>query len=142
MAYYTQGTSALQQKQVVRKEPVKLPQPGSGRGRHNPVREKLFYLVMVLLPIAIWGVAIWQSASVYDLNTRISKSERAIRDANIEASSLKQQMDKMKDYAVLEAEAKKNGLRTPSESQIVKLTDKNGSAPASSSKVAAKTTKP
>lgn len=62
-----------------------------------PAREKLLYLLLVMLSVVVAGSVIWKHAQIYEINTRIQQVEREIQQLEKENQSLELEVRRLKD---------------------------------------------
>ncbi|MGN7357727.1 MULTISPECIES: hypothetical protein [unclassified Paenibacillus] len=66
------------------------------RRTYLPIKEKLLYLLTVVVCVMVASLIIWQNANIYGLNKQTQKVERAIKTSKSEISRLtvqKQQLE-------------------------------------------------
>ncbi|MGN7491525.1 hypothetical protein ACTHPF_10185 [Paenibacillus sp. SAF-054] len=96
---YTRGNLAVKEQQ----QPAKRTYPGYRektmvvtRRTYLPIKEKLLYLLTVVVCVMVASLIIWQNANIYGLNKQTQKVERAIKTSKSEISRLtvqKQQLE-------------------------------------------------
>lgn len=121
MAEYMHGSSALKQN---RQEQVRYKEKQTivYRAKSIPMKEKLIYLMMIVLCVAIAGTILWRYAQIYKMNNQIYQLETSIRQFETENTSLKQQIDKMNDLSLIKQGAEQNGLVPASPDQVIRVT--------------------
>lgn len=121
------GTSALKRN---RQEQVRYREKQTivYRAKSIPMKEKLIYLLMIFLCVAIAGTILWRYAQIYQMNNNIYKLETSIRQFETDNISLKQQIDKMNDLSIIKQGAEKNGLVPANPEQVIRVTGTGSSS--------------
>ncbi|TCS84421.1 cell division protein FtsL [Tepidibacillus fermentans] len=120
MVSYTNGNLAYQarEKETVQKKTVTKVKKST-----MPIREKLFYLVMVLLVVVVASVIISNYAQIVEYNYLIQKQEQAIKAIQLENESLQLKIANLSSpERILSIAQKKLGMKL-NEEQIVMLSN-------------------
>ncbi|BFH61478.1 MULTISPECIES: hypothetical protein [Paenibacillus] len=84
-----------------------------------PTKEKLLYLLTVIVCVMVASLIIWQNANIYGLNKEYQQAERAIKSAKAEINKLvvlKQQLE-----VGIRNEAKKLGYQEPIDQPVINV---------------------
>ncbi|MDR0268936.1 hypothetical protein [Paenibacillus sp.] len=81
------------------------------RRTHLPIKEKLLYLLSVVVCVMVASLIIWQNANIYGLNKEYQKAEKAIKNSKAEIKMLKVQKQQLE--VGIRDEAKKLGYQEP-----------------------------
>ncbi|WP_202128709.1 hypothetical protein [Paenibacillus dendrobii] len=89
------------------------------RRTYLPIKEKLLYLLTIVVCVMVASLIIWQNANIYGLNKETQKTERLIKTSKSEISRLtleKQQlMNGVRDKAI------QLGYQEPTDQQIINV---------------------
>ncbi|RJG26086.1 cell division protein FtsL [Paenibacillus thiaminolyticus] len=121
---YTRGNLAVRPERQQQPRP-KVHQTTKTVVRKNtlPTREKLLYLLTILLCTAVALVLIGRYAQIYDMNRQIQNLKRETVSLQDQTSVLRVEVEKLSDWKRVEEIARKNGLvfpETPLEIQVYK----------------------
>ena len=115
---YTRGNLAVKPKPVERVSPGYREQTKVvTRRTFIPMKEKMLYLLTVLICVAIASLVIWRYAHIYDLNKQSQRMNSAIRTNKLEISKLELKKQTLKETIV--ETAIKEGYVLPSEQSII-----------------------
>ncbi|MEC0242993.1 hypothetical protein P4H66_24595 [Paenibacillus dokdonensis] len=119
---YTRGNLAVKEQQ----KPAKRTYPGYRektmvvtRRTYLPIKEKLLYLLTIVVCVMVASLIIWQNANIYGLNKEYQKMERMIKTSKTEISQLtlqKQQLEVgIRDKAI------QMGYIEPTDQQVINV---------------------
>lgn len=91
------------------------------RAKAIPVKEKLLYLLTIIVCVLIAGVILWRNATIYEMNTQIQQMEQTIQTLQGESSGLQQEVRKLENPQRLKNEAQKLGLGPATDEQISRM---------------------
>jgi cell division protein FtsL len=131
VAAYIHGNLAVEQR-AGQKVKIKETRKVVVRNKALPVQEKLLYLFIVVIFVAVAGAILWRYAQIYQMNKQILLMQQQIRQVQAENSALKQEVEKLQSNDRLREQAMQWGFVPPEEAQP-DAAHPNGSASASKS---------
>ncbi|OGX68227.1 MAG: cell division protein FtsL [Paenibacillus sp. RIFOXYA1_FULL_44_5] len=111
MSAYIHGNLAVERKEIQR-APAREKMRMVVHRSSLTVKEKLFYLFIIVMCVAVSGTIIWRYSQIYQMNTNIQHIKRQIQTLETDNIDLKLQVSQLKDPKRMLAEAEKYGLVT------------------------------
>ena len=128
---YTRGNLAVQERQEARPSSYVEKTTVIKRRSQLPKKEKLLYMVSVLLVVAVMGVIGMSHVKIYELNRQIQKSDAQIVEAQKSMDVLQVQKQTLEMEIV--RKAKELGYVQAEQEKMIQLPGNSGKSAASSS---------
>lgn len=129
MQYYGNLALREERKQVQpapKRNGQQAPRP---RRRTIPVGEKLLYLLIVIVFVAVSSLVVYRYASLYQLNRQIQVTSNQYDQAVQQSKELQREIEKLKDPSRIQQMALQYGL-VPLQEQPITLPSADGKTPA------------